>query len=173
MPRSRATASPLRDPIASRQLELAGAQRRFVRVRFDRPRRSPPRAWVCAFEIAGLGGRKRYRAFGADGVQALLLAIELARLTLKNGGVRIHGAWADESGGFPRYVPSLFGRGFAEHLGRLIDGEVERVARGAIRSGGRRPKPRQGRLRSGDPLAAAQPAHAAVGRPAAPAPVHR
>ena len=92
--------APLDVVVASRRLQVAGRGRRFLLVRFEKPRRWG-RDWTCRFEMRGLGKRTVHRAFGVDSLQALALALEIARIYIVTSGVRIAGTWVDELGGMP------------------------------------------------------------------------
>jgi hypothetical protein len=61
-------------------------------------------------------------------MQALILALESIRLTLKSAHESF--SWAGEDGdpGFPQIVPSFFGPEFSAHVGDLIESEVARFA---------------------------------------------
>jgi hypothetical protein len=48
-------------------------------LRFARPVAAPNKGWMCQFEISGLGDTSPYAAHGLDSLQALLLAVEMAR----------------------------------------------------------------------------------------------
>ena len=74
--------------IATRDLEREGPHGRTrVRVEIGRPVRSVEAGgdWACPMRVTGLTGLPgiiELSACGVDGVQALLLALELARVTL-------------------------------------------------------------------------------------------
>ena len=74
--------------IATRDLEREGPSGRArVRVEIGRPVRSDDAGgdWACPVRVTGLTGLPgivELAALGVDGVQALLLALELARVTL-------------------------------------------------------------------------------------------
>jgi hypothetical protein len=90
----------LGDVIAERGLtfEPADGAARDVRVRLGRPVRDDDplgRAWVCPFQISGLDHDRVMGIFGADAMQALLLAIhtipiELASRVREKGGRLLH-----------------------------------------------------------------------------------
>jgi len=98
------------------------------------PRPSPKGDWECPYQIVGLG-KSRFRvAYGLDGIQALLMAIEALRVTIEESGKRV--TWnggEDGDNGLPRVVPTFFGLSFAQRISRLIDQEVERFSRGQAR----------------------------------------
>jgi hypothetical protein len=78
----------LTDVVAEREYQLqAGDQEaRRVRLRFGKPRPFPDGAsYYCVFQIDGLdGGSKTKYSGGADSVQALQLAMQMALMVLVN-----------------------------------------------------------------------------------------
>lgn len=86
----------LGDLIAERQMTFQprDGQPQEISVRVGRPTRdasAPRETWVCPFQIAGIGDGKTRGIFGADAMQALLLAIhtipvELASYARDAGG---------------------------------------------------------------------------------------
>jgi hypothetical protein len=69
---------------------------------------------------------------GIDGVQALIQAIEGARVLLEKSGKKILWEGGEEGEvGLPRYVPMFYGKAFTEHLNKLIDSEIENFAQSA------------------------------------------
>ena len=117
----------LRDVILRRRLQVGIRPPRYLTVSFERPHRSGP-DWLCWFEVKERRDRHIGKAYGVDGIQALLLAIESARIRLTEQGVTIHGTFCDEPGGFPRLIPVVFERAATLRLYRLIDSSVERIA---------------------------------------------
>lgn len=97
----------LGDVIAERQLvfEATAGWRRDVRVKIGRPALDPSAAhetWVGPFQIEGLGSGRVMGIFGADAMQALLLAIhtipaELACYVRDPGGRFLHHGGTDSS----------------------------------------------------------------------------
>jgi uncharacterized protein DUF6968 len=57
-----------------------------VTVSIGMPRRRPKGNWECPFLIEGLGKAKIQRVGGVDALQALLLAVEGARVALDKSG---------------------------------------------------------------------------------------
>ena len=129
----------LADVIVSRRLAVAGRRRRFLTVRFERPRRSG-RDWVCWFELRGLGVRARYRTFGVDSLQALTLGIEVARVLVERRRLKLAGTFEGQRGGLPRVVLAPFNRAENEEIHRALDRVTDRLARRRIRRGKRRGK---------------------------------
>jgi hypothetical protein len=117
--------------VAARELHQAGSRRRVVMVRLGTPRRAARgEYWECPYQIVGLGHRETKHAQGEDGIQALLLAIESVRTTLKKSGKQF--SWiGGEPGdtGFTCIVPTFFGPGFSKRLELMIEREVDRFAR--------------------------------------------
>jgi hypothetical protein len=125
---------PLRGIILSRRLLLAGRPKPHLTVRFERPRRWR-RDWACRFEFRGLGKRELREAYGVDSVQALTLAIEMARILIDTRELRVVGTFADERGGLPRILLAPFGREQADEIHSAIDRASKRVARRLGRAG--------------------------------------
>jgi hypothetical protein len=95
------------DVIAERRLTYqpgAGAPQ-DVTVRIGRPvtdKSAPHETWICPFQIEGIGSGKTRGLFGADAMQALLLAIhtipvELAVCIRDFGGQFLHFGEPDAS----------------------------------------------------------------------------
>src|SRR5690242_937812 len=65
-----------------------------VHVRIGRPvpdPSGPSEAWVCPFQIEGLGSGKTHGIFGVDAMQALLLAIHMIPVELSVFGRDLDG----------------------------------------------------------------------------------
>lgn len=90
-------------PIAKRELELEGATK--VTVTIGKPEKFPGNDdYYCPYQIAGLGDGKVRYAGGIDGVQALLLTLEMIGADLYTSAEAQHGklTWSDERAlGFP------------------------------------------------------------------------
>ncbi len=74
------------EPFVERTLELHAADgTREVRLRVFRPERDPAPggSWRCRVRIDGLGPAVDQHAYGEDGLQALILALEMARVRLR------------------------------------------------------------------------------------------
>ena len=88
----------LGDLVAERQLmfEAGSGETKEVVVRVGRPiPDAPNRAWVCPYQVSGLGRDRVVGIFGADSMQALLLALhtipaELSSFVRKLGGRFLH-----------------------------------------------------------------------------------
>ncbi|WP_437602980.1 hypothetical protein WMF28_15260 [Sorangium sp. So ce590] len=116
------------EPIAERRLSVVGEPGRVVTVTIGKPMRKPSGDWACPVDIQGLQEAVRDSAYGVDAVQALQLAFETARQSLKNSGLPV--TWCDgEPGemGFPVAVPYIFGRAFEDRMERLIEDEIEKA----------------------------------------------
>jgi len=86
----------LGDVIAERQMTFQprGGEPQQISVRIGRPARdvsAPRETWVCPFQIAGIGDGETHGIFGADAMQALLLAIHIIPVELA--------AYARDAGG--------------------------------------------------------------------------
>jgi hypothetical protein len=88
--------------------------------------------WECAFYLTNIGMTEIQFGHGIDSVQALIQAIEGARVFLEKSGKELiwEGGKKGETG-IPRYVPAIYGKNFTEHLYRIIDCELEGFARSA------------------------------------------
>lgn len=53
-------------------------------LRVGRPVEHPDGDWVCPFQIAGLGDDQVYEAAGIDSLQALTMALQMARSRLES-----------------------------------------------------------------------------------------
>lgn len=114
------------EPIAERRLSVVGEPGRMVTVTIGKPMLKPSGDWACPVDIQGLHEAVRDSAYGVDAVQALQLALEGARQTLKKSGLAV--TWCDgEPGetGLPIVVPYIFGRAFDERMEQLIDEEIQ------------------------------------------------
>lgn len=92
------------ESIAERHLSVAGEPERAIVVTIDRPLLDPTGGWACAFRVDGLphaGGIAR----GTDAMQALLMALEGARVRLRESGLTFRfGGEETLEGGLPRMV---------------------------------------------------------------------
>jgi hypothetical protein len=90
-------------PIAQRELELEGATK--VTVTIGKPEKFPGSDdYYCPYQVVGLGDSKVRYAGGIDGVQALLLALEMIGADLYTSSEAQHGklSWNEERAlGFP------------------------------------------------------------------------
>lgn len=124
------------DGLIERRYSVVGDPGRIVIVSIGAPRLDPDPTgdWMCLFSVDAT----QAVAHGVDALQALLNAIEGARVALDASGLSPSLVWAGgEPGltGLPRTVPFFFGRAFAEKLERYIDQELEAFA---ARAGGDR-----------------------------------
>ena len=114
--------------IASRVLNEVGGSFREISVSFEEPRQQSGGDWVCRFLIKGLGRLQTHRAWGVDSLQALLLAVDGARVTLENTLSRF--SWVesdpDKAGsGIPRYIPTEFGPRLEARVNVAIEREYK------------------------------------------------
>ena len=115
--------------IARRVLTEIGGSLREIAVFFEEPRQQPRENWECRFSIKGLGKPQIHKVGGADSLQALLLAVEGARVTLDKTGSRF--TWLetdpDKAGtGIPRYIPTHRGPRFEARVNLAIERESKR-----------------------------------------------
>lgn len=124
----------VRNVIITRKLRRYYSTSRTVLIRIGKPRKVSAAEWECAYEVTNMGMRQVMYGRGIDGFQSLIQAIEGVRVFLEKNGKEL--SWeGGEKGetGVPRYVPGIFGKRFAQHLGKLIDREIVRMSRVAER----------------------------------------
>lgn len=113
----------LGEVIAVRRLKIVGEPRRRVEIRIGRPRRAG-QDWACPIQLQGLGGGSVQLVYGIDGLQALDLAIEAARVLLERSAERF--SWLGEEGtGIPRTIPDSLGHEFTLRLHGIVDQAIE------------------------------------------------
>lgn len=118
--------------VATRCLTRPGTRHEIGSVTLYKPRRLGQDHWGCHFRIKGLGDAKLDEAFGVDGVQALLCAIDGVRYALEKSGTQCSWMGVEEKdGGFPRFVPKFLGLRFEEKINKFIDRELVRFKRAA------------------------------------------
>ena len=115
--------------IASRVLTRIGGSFREIVVSFEEPQQHPRGHWECRFLIKGFGRPQIRKVSGEDSLQALLLAVEGARVTLDKNGGRF--TWLetdpDKAGpGIPRYIPTHQGPRFEARVNVAIERESKR-----------------------------------------------
>jgi hypothetical protein len=112
-------------PIAVRQLHLVPSGRPVV-LELDAPALRRADSWVCAYRIRGLGRVRAGRVGGADGLEALLLAVDAVRRELEPFGPRLR--WTGEPGelGLPTAVPDFLGAEFRRRVALMVRAETER-----------------------------------------------
>jgi len=117
--------------VARRELTDAEDPKRRIVVSLGVPRQVSPLEWQCDVHIDGLGVKPILNyGSGADSLDALLLAAEVLRLSLKRSPYRL--AWPDDgipcpAGDIPLQVPTALGEEFAERIKLLIDREAPRL----------------------------------------------
>jgi hypothetical protein len=102
----------------------------MVVISLGKPRKAREIDWECPYRIRIRGVTKVRCAHGLDGVQALILAIEAIGRELETYGGML--SWeGGEHGdtGFPRFIPNIFGLKPYKRLVRLVDRQIERIAR--------------------------------------------
>lgn len=100
-----------------------------VIVNIGLPRPHPKGDWGCCFLIEGLGKPILKNALGVDALQALILAIQGARVTLDETGLRFSWLEADPdrvSTGIPNYVPTDLGPQAESRISIAIEREAKR-----------------------------------------------
>lgn len=89
--------------------------------------------WCCPYFIFGIGLRRVRRAYGRDGVQALLMALEAIRVTLDSNKIKWTWDGGSEEGdfGLPVTIPAYYGEAFARRVNQLVDKEINDFAHNA------------------------------------------
>ncbi len=122
-------------PIAIRDLHVVASQD-VVTVQVCRPQQVSNGEWRCAFVISTAESEDVQYAHGTDSLQALILAIEGCRVRLESYDGILRWEGGDEGDtGIPQFVPSYFGRDFADRIRALIDEEVEKFSVAAEQRG--------------------------------------
>ena len=67
--------------IVTREFSVAGERRALLRI--GKPAEHPAGDWICPFQVTGLGDERVYEAAGVDGLQALLMALQMVRAQLE------------------------------------------------------------------------------------------
>ena len=123
---------PRLEPIAERRLVVIGQPERQVSIVLGKPYpdSDPSGDWICPVQLCGIADDPVFEVHGLDAIQALMLALEKARVELANSGASVTWAGGEWQGdiGIPRAVPHFYGREFAERVGRLVDVEIERLS---------------------------------------------
>ena len=122
----------LNNVIVTRKLHHIVPGGKISLVRIGRPRKVSDIEWKCPFHITNIGMHEIQFAHGIDALQSLIQAIEGSRVFLEKSGITLSWAGGEEGEtGLPRYVPTIYGKEFADHLHKLIDCEIEKFARSA------------------------------------------
>ena len=114
---------------------LSNASGESVHVYIDRPVKEDDGGWACKYHIVGDGLDQDGAAHGIDALQALMQAIEGARVALMESIDRVLTWPGGEPGdiGIPRQVPTYVDRNTAQQIERLIDKEIaEWAERGTV-----------------------------------------
>lgn len=96
-----------------------------VLVRFHTPEPHPLGDWACRVEIE-LDGEIKFDWLvpGIDGLQAMQLAMERARATLKTLDMPLRYDGGHWELGFPRFAPTFLGRKVMRRVHEAIDREI-------------------------------------------------
>jgi hypothetical protein len=100
--------NPTLDIIAERELQLTTeVATQTILIQVGRPQRDPEPGgdWICPFVISDLGVEELHWAAGVDSMQALLLAIQMIDIQLRNSGSLEELSWF---GGADLGIPNLF-----------------------------------------------------------------
>jgi hypothetical protein len=111
--------------IAVRSLRINSNRTKEIVVSIGKPIEEAPNLWACGFWFVQNGKKvDRQTARGVDGVQALLMALEGIRTTLKKLGYSYSWLGGEGQSGFPALVPIYFGPEFEKELSDFIDRSV-------------------------------------------------
>jgi hypothetical protein len=144
-----------RGELGQRRLAVVGRPGRVVTVTISLPSKARV-DWVCRVRIAGAGLRITRRIQGIDGLQAVQLALEFARITLAGTGLTLTidgGSPGDHElawHGFSQVVPPLFGPD-AQHCAERIDRCIQQQVGTALEAVEHRHAAGQARIRRGSP----------------------
>ena len=111
--------------IASRVLTEENARDQKITVTIGAPRRVEADHWLCPYLIKGIVESGIHYGYGADALQALLIAAGSVRRDLEETGRRF--IWFGNDHGIPRQVPTDYGRVFEQRVERSIERESKRV----------------------------------------------
>lgn len=73
----------LDDVLAEREYDVGEGPISSAVLRIGKPAEHPDGDWVCAVQITGLGDDRVYEAAGVDSLQALMMALQMARTQLE------------------------------------------------------------------------------------------
>jgi hypothetical protein len=119
----------LEECIAERELVGAKPKSRPLYLRVGKPRPLRGGNWECRYEIRRLRPPRRARAYGVDALQALALALQLARQDLER--LCPWAKWLDEpaSRGLPMQAPILLPRKYEKRIEATIERATNRFYR--------------------------------------------
>ncbi|WP_155798763.1 DUF6968 family protein [Sorangium cellulosum] len=117
-------------PIAVRRYSVEGQPEREIVLKIGQPFQvSPPGVdWACPVVLEGLGDGHSKCVYGIDGVQAIQLAIQYARIQLEASGLPL--LWMSEEPGdlgLPRAIESTVGLWFQRELEKIVEKEQRRM----------------------------------------------
>jgi len=117
--------------IARREFTDANHPGRQIIVSLGLPKRVSSDEWQCGVRIDGLDARPISKQIsGVDSLQALLLALQLLRLSLKHSPCRLarpEFGIPCPTGDIPLQVPTYLGEEFDERIEQLIKREAPRL----------------------------------------------
>jgi len=133
--------------IARRILGEQGFPKRKIVVSIGLPRPHPRHDWECPFLLEGVGNSKVQCGYGVDAMQALIIALQGIRFTLKKTGRDLF--WLDPKtgAGFPILVHTSFGKEFEDRIGLAIERETVRRWRAIIESRREKIRAQEAKLR--------------------------
>jgi hypothetical protein len=130
---TRAAKSELGRVVARRILTATGAGIAEVIISIGIPRASSFGRWKCSLLLEGLGAPRLQSVEGGDSLQALLLAIGIARFDLDRTGYKFHWTDPDSGCGIPLQVPTHYGRAFEERVNLFIERDAKRILEAGVR----------------------------------------
>lgn len=116
------------EPVLVERKYRKGPDQIAITVRLGFPRSTErPNEWACSFQFLGLGDGRIQVARGADGLQALTIAVSAIRQTLDDAGDDATSNEIPYEIVFPKFVPFAHGLDYHKRLCKLLDDEIERI----------------------------------------------
>jgi hypothetical protein len=109
--------------IASRMLKCSDSS--TVEVHIHAPVEVAVQEWACKFQV----GEHAQDAFGLDGLQALLMALDGVRAHLSQIPPTTWQGGEPGDHGVPRMISQAFGLAFSRHMDAIIDKELETLVK--------------------------------------------
>ena len=107
---------------------MQGGSQKEVTISIGTPYCDRDGLWRCPYQIGGIGKFKIQTEKGVDSLQALLSAIEGARLSLKESDCRFSSDESKDVGsGIPILVSTLLGPRFEERVLKAIEPRTETI----------------------------------------------
>lgn len=116
----------MNDFIIRRSLSVSDLTPKTITLTIYKPKEEPGSDWVCSFQIEGIEKEPIHQnAYGLDALQALLNALEGARLTLLSSNLSITWDGGNEGDiGIPRMIPMSYNSDFVNDIDAYIDRKI-------------------------------------------------